>query len=590
MTQLATKVSSVSPKGGENDFGSTLALACDSGVVAVAKTVEAVKATASGTFHGSKTEEAGDTKKKLSCSIANVADTNAQPLVLPKNATAAIIQPIVPLPILATPGKIAVGEESYAGDTSKDAVAAVNLPMTSGLQDGLNVGVAQEGPGGLTTANSTGVAPASVTSVSVVAQAPLPATASAPVAAAAKVAVELRMPSPLELKESASTAKADSKAVLPVPAAVQSRPPMPDSVADSTKATDIGKQRVPTEVTQSPERVTAAPKPDAASSGKDDLKKPSDPQLVGLVDSGNTPLPTATVLPADALAGANGVGLNLAGSNAAHLSSAGSNVNGLAQQTGGVQPTVAAKSKGSSFDAGMKSNDETNSGVSAKGTDAVAPIHASQNLFTADRDASAPMSTAAGQASQQVSPTGAAPVQSQTGQLAGSSQPASPTPATAAVSAAAPVPVTQTDVHAMSSVSNAQLIQSAQHSEMRVGMQSAEFGNISINTSLNHQALSAQISTEHLELGRALAVHMPAIEEKLSSAYGVQARVEVRDGGNSGSSSSYSSSGQQSNENRQSRGASASNAGSAAANPMMPLVGSSTSSIVAESSRLDIRV
>jgi len=398
------------------------------------------------------------------------------------------------------------------------------------------------------------------------------------------------MPSPLELKESASTAKADCKAVLPAPAAVQSRPSVPDSVADSTKATDIGKQRGTTEVTQSPERVTAAPKPDAASSGKDDLKKPSDPQLAVLVDSGNTPLPTATVLPADASAGANGVGLKLAGSNAAHLSSAGSNVNGSAQQSGGVQPTVAAKSKGSAFDAGMKSNDETNSGVSAKGTDAVAPIHSSQNLLTADRDASAPMSTAAGQASQQVSPTSAASAQSQTGQLAGSSQPTSPTTATAAGSAAAPAPVTQTDVHAMSSVSNAQLIQSAQHSEMRVGMQSAEFGNISISTSLNHQALSAQISTDHLELGRALAVHMPAIEEKLSSAYGVQARVEVRDGGNGGSSSSYSNSGQQSNESRQSRGSNAFSAGSAAANQRMPLIGSTTGSIAAESPRLDIRV
>jgi len=57
-------------------------------------------------------------------------------------------------------------------------------------------------------------------------------------------------------------------------------------------------------------------------------------------------------------------------------------------------------------------------------------------------------------------------------------------------------------------VNSAQLIQSMHHSEMRLGMRSAEFGDISISTSLNHQSLSTQISINHPELGRALAIHL----------------------------------------------------------------------------------
>jgi hypothetical protein len=66
-------------------------------------------------------------------------------------------------------------------------------------------------------------------------------------------------------------------------------------------------------------------------------------------------------------------------------------------------------------------------------------------------------------------------------------------------------------------------------SEMRLGMNSAEFGAISISTSISHQVLSASISLGHAELSRALAQQMPAMQEKLSSTYGVQARVEMRD-------------------------------------------------------------
>lgn len=141
-------------------------------------------------------------------------------------------------------------------------------------------------------------------------------------------------------------------------------------------------------------------------------------------------------------------------------------------------------------------------------------------------------------------------------------------------------------------VSSAQLIQSMRSSEMKLGMQSAEFGNISINTSLNHQALSAQISFDHLELGKALAVHLPAIEEKLGSAYGVQAKVELRDSNNPSSSneSGYSNSGQQSKEQRQSQGAAPALAQGGMFGRITPTAVSTTVPPTASASRLDIRI
>ena len=112
------------------------------------------------------------------------------------------------------------------------------------------------------------------------------------------------------------------------------------------------------------------------------------------------------------------------------------------------------------------------------------------------------------------------------------------------------------DNAAVQALNSAQLIQSMHSSEMKLGMQSAEFGNISITTSLSHQTLSAQISLDHSELSRALAVHLPAIEEKLGSAYGMQAKVELRDSNMPSSSgdSGYHDSGQQSKQQGQSSG------------------------------------
>jgi hypothetical protein len=136
-------------------------------------------------------------------------------------------------------------------------------------------------------------------------------------------------------------------------------------------------------------------------------------------------------------------------------------------------------------------------------------------------------------------------------------------------------------------VHSAQIIQAMHQSEMRMGMNSAEFGNISITTSVTHQTLSAQISLDHAELSRALAIHLPSIEEKLGSAYGLQARVEVRD-------NSATSQGDASGRDRSNAQGHGKASGSASLTPSPAVLAmsasQSTSSLPAASARLDIMI
>ncbi len=141
------------------------------------------------------------------------------------------------------------------------------------------------------------------------------------------------------------------------------------------------------------------------------------------------------------------------------------------------------------------------------------------------------------------------------------------------------------DAAPMSGLSGVRLIQTVHQSEMKLGMNSAEFGNISISTSVTHQALSAQISVDHSELGRMLAAHMPAMEERLGNAYGLQARVEVREGGSSSQTESW----QHSGEGRQGRQDTSANRGERS--PGLSAIASrSTTLLAADATRLDIRI
>lgn len=90
-------------------------------------------------------------------------------------------------------------------------------------------------------------------------------------------------------------------------------------------------------------------------------------------------------------------------------------------------------------------------------------------------------------------------------------------------------------------INAARVIQNMSESEMRVGMHSAEFGDISIRTSVSQLQMVAQISVDHSDLGKAISAHIPAMQEKLGGDLGVRATVEVGQSGMSFSSEGGSS-------------------------------------------------
>ncbi len=76
-------------------------------------------------------------------------------------------------------------------------------------------------------------------------------------------------------------------------------------------------------------------------------------------------------------------------------------------------------------------------------------------------------------------------------------------------------------------VNTARLIQTATQSEMRVGLRSTEFGNISINTSATRDAISAQISLDHGELAKAIANHIPEMQSTLGGNQRMDVRIDM---------------------------------------------------------------
>jgi hypothetical protein len=76
-------------------------------------------------------------------------------------------------------------------------------------------------------------------------------------------------------------------------------------------------------------------------------------------------------------------------------------------------------------------------------------------------------------------------------------------------------------------IDSARLIQTMDQTEMRVGMRSADFGDISIRASLAQQQMMAQISVNHDELSQAMMAHLSTVQAKIGSDYGLQASVSV---------------------------------------------------------------
>ena len=69
-------------------------------------------------------------------------------------------------------------------------------------------------------------------------------------------------------------------------------------------------------------------------------------------------------------------------------------------------------------------------------------------------------------------------------------------------------------------INSSRILSNMEGTEMRVGMHSAEFGTISVSTTLTQNGVAAQIAMDHGGLSRALSAHVPDAEAKLGSALG----------------------------------------------------------------------
>lgn len=76
----------------------------------------------------------------------------------------------------------------------------------------------------------------------------------------------------------------------------------------------------------------------------------------------------------------------------------------------------------------------------------------------------------------------------------------------------------------VSSINTAKLMQSVNESGMRIGVQSADYGNIAIHTLMDKGGITSQISVEHADLAKVIAAGLP----ELRSALGGHDQLEVK--------------------------------------------------------------
>jgi hypothetical protein len=144
-------------------------------------------------------------------------------------------------------------------------------------------------------------------------------------------------------------------------------------------------------------------------------------------------------------------------------------------------------------------------------------------------------------------------------------------------------------------INTAKLIQSMGQSEMRVGMRSTEFGNISISTSSTRDLISAQISLDHGELARTLAAHLPEMQARLGGNQPMDVRIEMNgaSAGQTGTAGGmYNGSADQSRGGRHQAGNtdSSSSGNRFAGQQLSPAVSPAATSDRGVNARLDIRV
>jgi len=133
----------------------------------------------------------------------------------------------------------------------------------------------------------------------------------------------------------------------------------------------------------------------------------------------------------------------------------------------------------------------------------------------------------------------------------------SPAPATSA-SASVLTPAKGTELDVSSSpdlkgvVNTSKLVQTLNQSEMRVGMRSTEFGDISIRTSSTRDSIVTQISLDHAELATSLAAHIPDMQARLEGHGNFEVRINTEHQNNgTASTMSDTNSGSQSRQQDQ---------------------------------------
>ena len=234
----------------------------------------------------------------------------------------------------------------------------------------------------------------------------------------------------------------------------------------------------------------------------------------------------------------------------------------------GFNPPTSFASGLAGSQGGSQSGDQSQAGNSAQGQNA-APVQmnfASHPVAAIDHTQSAPLLT----------PLQTAPTLAASGGHAAKAPDAAP----ASTPVLQPLPV----------VNTAKLIQSAGQSEMRVGIRSNEFGNISISTSSTREMISAQISLDHGELARTLTAHLPEMQARLGSNQAVDVRIDMNGQGagqGQGASAGMSngSAGDGSREDRQQRSSTVSTQAVGVVERQLP----STALDEAVNTRLDIR-
>ncbi len=240
-----------------------------------------------------------------------------------------------------------------------------------------------------------------------------------------------------------------------------------------------------------------------------------------------------------------------------------------------MQPTSVEAGSQAGSQSATSSSDQNQGGASAQGQNAV-PV---QMNFANH--------TVAAMAQAQSTATGATPPTASS-----FADVAAPAAKASDNTAAASVPTPQ----APPAINTAQLIQHMGQTEMRVGMRSDEFGNISINTSTTRDVITAQISLDHGELAKVLASHLPEMQARLGVNQPADVRINMYGAGtgqNSGTpgGTSSGSADQSQSGNQQSGNATSSYAGnSVVERPLSPAIAASTSYGGGLDARLDIRV